>query len=88
MQPRDGTRLGSGRIVQPLKPGVAVGLKEAGEARHVRRRMLGTPVGAVEVGGGGSSRATEQPIVAYIDETVGKVGVLWDRPVVVAGSSG
>ena len=24
---------------------------------------------------------------AYVDETVWKVGVLWDRPVVVAGSS-
>src|SRR5208283_1238584 len=49
---RDGTWLGPGRIVQPLKTSVAVSLKEASEARHVRRRVLGTTVGAVEIGGG------------------------------------
>src|SRR5208337_4885806 len=64
---RDRARLGPSRIVQPLEASVAVSLKEAGEARHVRRRMLGTTVGAVEIGRRRSGRATKQPIVAHID---------------------
>jgi hypothetical protein len=64
---RDRAGFGPGRIVQPLKTSVAVSLKEPGEARHVRRRMLGTTIGAVEIGRSRSGRATKQPIVAHID---------------------
>jgi hypothetical protein len=64
---RDRTLLGPGWIVQPLEAGVAVSLKEAGEARQVRGWVLGTAIGAVEIGCGRSGGAAKQPVVAHID---------------------
>jgi hypothetical protein len=63
----DRTRLAAGGIVQRLEPGVAIGLEEAGEVGHVRRRALAAAVGAVEVGGSRGGFAAERPIVAHVD---------------------
>src|SRR4051794_18507663 len=43
--------LGAGGVVHRLEAAIAVGLEEAGEAGHVRRRALAAAVGVVEVGG-------------------------------------
>ena len=58
----------SGRdLVQRLEAGIAVGLQEAGERRHVRGRVLGATVWAVEISRGRRGFAAERPIVADID---------------------
>src|SRR4051795_3747502 len=63
----DRSWLGPGWIVQSLKTSVTIRLKKAGEAGHVRRRVCGPTVGAVEIGRRRSGRATKQPVVAHID---------------------
>ena len=60
------TRRGPGRMIQGVEPGITVSLKEAGEAGHMRRRMCGAAIWAVEVGGRRGRRTSEQPVVAHI----------------------
>lgn len=54
-------------MVYRLEAAIAVGLEEAGEAGHVRRRALAAAVGAVEVGGSRRGVAAERPVVAHVD---------------------
>ena len=53
-------------VVERLEPGISIGLEKAGKACQMLRRMLGTAIGAVEVGGDRRRRAAEWPVVANI----------------------
>jgi hypothetical protein len=64
---RDWARLDAGGAIQFLEPGIPVRLEQAGEARHVRRRMRGGAIGAVEIRSGRGGTAAKRPVVAHID---------------------
>jgi hypothetical protein len=63
----DRTGLGAGRTIELLEPGIAIRLQQAGEGRHMGRRMRAAAIGAVEVGRRRRGAPAIRSIVAHID---------------------